>query len=153
MASRLKHDWNSWENYLTVHEKTLRQYLGMRSHYISGPTDYSVKKWTPESYELNLRGLILRTNAGKSIEIKIEKSVELDTEYARPRARTFSYSYHALYAKPNARNLIRYCSPHGHRPIHHKHVYHLNGTYDVIEVPERTWPHVSEFLDEVLSVF
>lgn len=136
-----------------MHEKTLRQYLFLRKHHVSGPTEYKLRKWTPESYELSVQGLVLQTNNGTNVEIKIEKSIEIDTDFARPRARTFGYSYHALLAKPISRNLIRYCSPHEHRPIHHKHIYHIDGTYDVIEVPERAWPYVSEFFDEVLSIF
>ncbi len=146
-----KHDWNSWENYLNVHEKTLNQYL--RQHFVAGPTVYTVIKWTPEFYELSLRGLILRTFNGNSVEIKVEKDVELDTEYARPRARTFGYSYHALWPKPDARNLIRYCSPHEHRPQHHKHIYRADGSYQVLDVARDSWPHVNEFLDEVLKSF
>lgn len=151
MQRSKKHDWNSWENYLAVHEKTLRHYV--KRYYVSGPIEYDIKKWTPEFYELQLRNLVLRTANGNPVEIKIEKSVEVDTDYKRPRARTFSYSYHALTPKPNPRNLLRYCSPHEHRPHHHKHVYRVDGTYDVSEVPETDWPHVSDFLDEVLATF
>lgn len=151
MNQRRKHDWNSWNNYLSVHEKTLSKYI--RAHYVSGPQEYIVEKITDQNYGLLIHGLVLRANSGAEIQIKIEKTVELDTEYVRPRARTFAYSYHALTPKPNARNLLRYCSPHDHRPHHHKHVYNLDGTYNVVEVVERNWPHVSEFLDEVLTTY
>ncbi len=151
MNSRRKHDWNSWENYLSVHETTLNKYI--KTRYVSGPQQYTVVKLTDQYIELSIKGLVLKSDLGSDVQIKIEKSVELDIEFKRPQARTFSYSYHALTPKPNARNLLRYCSPHEHRPHHHKHVYHLDGTYDVLDVPERTWPHVNEFLDEVLSQY
>ena len=151
MNNRSKHDWNSWENYLSVHEKTLNKYI--KARYVSGPLQYTVAKLTDQHIELSIKGLILKSDLGSNLQIKIEKTVELNIEYVRPQARTFAYSYHALTPKPNARNLLRYCSPHEHRPHHHKHVYHSDGTYDVLDVPERTWPHVNEFLDEVLSKY
>src|SRR5690606_6861230 len=107
MSQSKKHDWNSWNNYLSVHEKTLNKYLNSR--YISGPRQYTVEKITDQYYELSIHGLILRSDSGAQIQIKIEKTVELDIEYARPRVRTFGYSYHALTPKPNAQNLLRYC--------------------------------------------
>lgn len=108
---------------------------------------------TDQHIGLSIKGLVLKSDLGSDIQIKVEKSIELDIEFKRPRARTFSYSYQALTPKPNARNLLRYCSPHEHRPHHHKHIYHMDGTYDVLDVPEGTWPHVNEFLDEVLAQY
>ncbi len=151
IGSRRKHDWNSWENYLLVHETTLNKYINTR--HVAGPRQYTRNKLTDQNIQLSIEGLILKSDLGVEIQIKIEKTVELDIEYSRPRARTFSYSYHALTPKPNARNLMRYCSPHEHRPHHHKHLYYSDGTYNVLDVPDRTWPHVSEFLDEVLCQY
>jgi hypothetical protein len=145
-----KHDWNSWTDYLAIHERVLNQYVES-DRYISGPKSYTVEKSTDQAYSLSLYQLILKADSGAPIEIKIEKDVEIDIEYARPKARTFAYSYHALIPKPNARNLIRYCSPHDHRPHHHKHVYDLSGGFLAFPVPEGSWPHVNEFIDEVLE--
>ena len=144
-----KHDWNSWENYLAVHEKTLNNYI--KKYYVSGPQVYFVNKLTDQNIELTIRNLILRSQNGNEIEFKIEKTVELDIGYKRPRARTFDYSYHALRPRPLGLNLIRYCSPHDHRPFHHKHVYDDEGKLETVEVPDGAWPHVSEFFDEVLG--
>jgi hypothetical protein len=150
VAKQNKHDWNSWEKYLAIHDRVLTQYI--RSYSGTGPERYSVRKITDQHYELSLKNLILQNSENKSIEFKIEKTVEIDITFARPRARIFAYSYHALTPKPNARNLIRYCSPHDHRPTHHKHIYQLDGSYNVIEVSRTGFPHVSEFFDEVLSL-
>jgi hypothetical protein len=132
-----KHDWNSWTDYLSVHERVLNRYVDS-DRYVSGPKFYAVEKSTDQAYSLSLSQLILRADSGLNVEFKIEKDVEIDIEYARPRARTFAYSYHALIPKPNARNLIRYCSPHDHRPFHHKHVYDTGGDFSAIEILEDT---------------
>lgn len=146
-----KHGWNSLENYLAVHESTLDRYIS--KHYVRGPSKYTVVKLTDQNIQIRLKNLILRTHSASEIEFKIEKTVELDIDYARPRARTFDHSYHAFRPKPLSRNLIRYCSPHDHRPFHHKHLYKDDGSVDVIKIPEGVWPHVSEFFDEVLNAF
>ena len=78
----------------------------------------------------------------------------VELAWARLRVKTFSYSYLALYPNPLSRNLVRYCSPHEHRKIHHKHVYDVDGIgFSVVEVSDRIWPHVDEFIDEMLEKF
>lgn len=150
--SRRKHDWNSRENYLAIHEQILNKFV--RQCYLSGPAVYSVWNSTPQALELEIKGLVLRRHNGNSVEFKIEKTAEVDISWARPRVKTFSYSYHAFYPKPLSRNLIRYCSPHEHRKVHHKHVYGVDGINSaVVEVSDRIWPHVDEFINEVLESF
>lgn len=146
-----KHGWNSYQGYLSTHEKVLKKYVD--TYYVRGPTSYSVNQITNQFVLLELKNLILRSSLGREIEFKIEKSVELDIDFARPRARTFSYSYHALYPMPLGQNLLRYCSPHDHRPIHHKHTYKQDGTFTVQEINENTYPHINEFFDECLKSF
>lgn len=146
-----KHDWNTLENYLAVHDKFLRKVIA--ESYVRGPTQYSIRKLTDQNIEISLKGLVLRSSVGTEVEFKIEKTALIDISYARPRARTYDYSYHALLPKPLGLNLMRYCSPHEHRPFHHKHVYDRDGLHQVIQVAEGAWPHISDFIAEVLANF
>lgn len=151
MKARSKHDWNSLENYLHIHEKVLEEAID--KSFVRGPTEYTVRKLTDQNWELSLVGLVLRSERGTEIEFKIEKSIEIDIDYARRRARTYDYSYHAFLPKPVGLNLVRYCSPHEHRPYHHKHLYNEDGSYQIAIVANEAWPHVSDFFEEVLRSF
>ena len=65
------------------------------------------------------------------------------------------YSYQAKRPSPDGRILIRYDSPHDdHNQFHHKHIFNKNGVeLDVVELGSDEWPHVSEFLKEVITKF
>jgi hypothetical protein len=70
----------------------------------------------------------------------------------KKRAKTFNYSYNAWDPKTN-KNLIRYCSPHlDHNKFHHKHDYTVDPD-ETNKIGNDEWPHVSEFLEEVLTNF
>ena len=151
-----KHDWNSLQNYLEVHYKVLRIY----SSHLSIKKDYVYTKVTENFHTLEAIGLIFRSYKGTQIRFDIRKDVEVDTKHTsgKPWARTYGYSYNANI--PGGKNLIRYDSPHDdadstpidHHKFHHKHDY-TKDPPEIVRIPEDQWPHVNEFLLEVLSRF
>ncbi len=152
-----KHDWNSLQNYLSVHEKTLRRY----ENAMETVRTYMLDKLTDQYWTLTCKPLFLLTYKGNRIRVDIEKDIEIDpTVPNRPRARTFSYSYSAI--RPGSANLIRYCSPHDdghlkgsapHHEFHHRHDFTKDPKGQITILGSDDWPHVSEFLDEVLRTF
>ena len=143
-----KHGWNTLENYLRVHESVLKKY---QSHFITPSPKYSVIRYTEQYYQLTLTMLELRTAKGTSVCINIEKDIEVRPGGTKKVARTEGYSYQAWIKSGN--NLIRYDSPHeAHNKFHHKHDY-VNSRTDIIPIKNDEWPHVSEFLDEVINNF
>lgn len=150
MANK-KHDWNSKENYYTVHYRTLKKY----EWRFMSPITYRHTVYIDQYEKLEINSALFKTDSGRYVEIKIEKDIEIDIEWARRRARTFSYSYQAKMPSPDGRVLVRYDSPHeSHRPFHHKHIFdELGNAIKVVTIDSDSWPHVSEFLDEVAEKY
>lgn len=84
-----KHDWNSKENYYAVHYRTLKKY----EWRFMSPVTYKHTIYTDQYEKLEINRALFKTDSGRYVEIKIEKDVEIDIEWARKRARTFAYSY------------------------------------------------------------
>lgn len=143
-----KHDWNTWENYLRVHESVLKKY---QHHFVSQNPKYSISELTDQYYQLKLDKLELKTLKGTVITINIEKDVEVQPGGTKIVARTVGYTYQAWIKGGN--NLIRYCSPHEtHNKYHHKHEY-LKDPINPVPVGDDEWPHVNEFFDELIDNF
>jgi hypothetical protein len=152
-----KHGWNSLQHYLEIHEKTLRMY----HRYMETPRLYAYNEDTPYHHTLICTHIFLQTYKGTRIRVDIEKDIEVDrSNPKRTRARTFGYTYSANL--PGKGELIRYCGPHGdweeegsapHHKRHHKHDFRKNPKGEVSLLGEDDWPHVGEFLEEVLSSF
>lgn len=152
-----KHGWNVLQNYLAVHDKTLRFY----EKYMEEVRTYTYQEITDRYHLLLCQGIFFHTYNGTLVRVDIEKDIEVDPEpIGRPRARTSSYTYSANL--PRIGPLIRYCSPHQdweeegsapHHAFHHRHDYTKNPKGDVRILPDDSWPHVGEFLEEVLKSF
>lgn len=152
-----KHGWNSLQNYLNVHEKTLRQY----EKYMEQPRTYRHEKLTEFHHTLICEGIIFRTYRDTRVRVDVEKDIEIDPRVPqRARARTYSYKYSAN--QPGGKKLIRYCSPHedweeegsaAHHKHHHRHDFTKNPKGEITLLGNDGWPHVGEFLEEVLSSF
>lgn len=150
-----KHDWNTLENYLNVHERVLHRYSG---NMLTVKT-YSIRKITDYFRVLRAENINFRTFNGNEIRVDIRKNVEVDpSNKKRPRARTYDYTYSASI--PNGEKLIRYCSPHedvkpgapDHHQFHHKHIF-KDGKEKIQKIADDEWPHVNEFLQEVLDSY
>ena len=144
--SKKKHDWNTWENYLRVHENVLKKY---QANFPNHTPKYAVVRVTDQYYIMKIEKLELVTNKGTSVQVNIEKDVEVQPGVRKPVARTVGYSYQAWIKVGNS--LIRYCSPHeSHNQFHHKH--DLTQTpAALIRIGNDDWPHVNEFFDELIN--
>lgn len=144
----MKHDWNSLENYLSIHDKILRIY----AKFMLQPKHYALITRTDFFYILECKDIRLRTYKGNTVRVDIYKEIEVDpSNKSKQRARTSGYSYGANRPHPNGAPLIRYCSPHfDHNKYHHKHDY-TKTPPTIVEVSQDEWPHVGEFFNEVLQ--
>lgn len=146
-----KHGPNTWENYLRVHENVLRQYS---KYFVNLPITYAIEKITANYYSLLIERLEVKTSNGNIVFIKLEKDVDVQPGVTRKIARTYGYSYNCWKKVGGLKTrLIRYCSPHlDHNKFHHKHDFTVNPS-TVTKIGNDEWPHVSDFLDEVISKF
>ena len=149
--TKSKHSWNWLEDYLRVHERVLGNYTSD----IETPRSYSYT-WLTEQYLILSVTFHLKTSKGQRVRIDISKDVEVEALPGGKRhARTEAYSYNASIGSGN---LIRYDSPHDQNentPDHHKfhHNHDFTKTPPTIARVHDDWPHVNEFLDEVLQRF
>jgi hypothetical protein len=114
---------------------------------------YTVSRLTDRFYQLQCENILMTTYQGTQVRIDIRKDVLIDDQHGRLRAKTFAYSYNANLPNPDGRNLIRYDSPHDdHSQFHHKHEF-TNSPPQVIRIGDDEYPHVGEFIKEVLERF
>ncbi|MBI3294136.1 MAG: hypothetical protein HYZ71_05335 [Deltaproteobacteria bacterium] len=154
---QLKHDWNWLEDYLSVHEAV----IGRFQQYMITSNSYSHKWFNSEYLELSI-SFTLRTHQGALVNVSIMKDVEVKSlvpskgkKTGRRRARTEAYTYVAYRSGQGC--LLRYCSPHDrlfdkssdHHEFHHKHDF--TSGQEIITRTGDNWPHVDDFLSEVMS--
>jgi len=154
VAKKIRHDWNTWDNYFNVHEKVLKNYS---ANFVNPQIKYKDDRITDNYYTLVLDRAEVRTQKGNTVFVKIEKDVEVQQGARKKIARTYGYSYHCWQKNGDGtdQNLIRYCSPHpDHNKFHHKHEYLATSAQSkLIRIDDDEWPHVNEFLDEVIKRF
>jgi hypothetical protein len=156
-----KHGWNSRENYFDIHFKVLRFF----EPYMTPPVQYKHEVVT-DAYEIREATKIVFTTWTRNtvVHASLRKDIMIRrTPGTKPEAKAYSYRYHANL--PDGRALLRYCSPDdpnlkvdpkNHHTFHHKHIFdHLGTEVKVVDVQNRSeeWPHVSDFLNELLSTF
>lgn len=71
MTKKIKHGWNTWDNYFNVHEQVTENY-----------------------YTLDIKKTELKTQNGNIVFVKIEKDIEIQKGIRKKIARTDSYTYH-----------------------------------------------------------
>jgi hypothetical protein len=85
------------------------------------------------------------------IEIDVKKVLTVvtgDGTGPDTQVQTQSYSYHAKLSGHG--NILRYDSPHPHRPIHHAHRYDVfTGKEDIHETSPTDWPTLGEVIEEL----
>ena len=149
-----KHDWSSLQTYLNAHERVLSTY----SKFMDVPHQYNQKRITQNYLLLECIGIIFTTYNGNKVRVDITKDVEIDDENPkRLKALTVGYSYNAN--SPKMGNLCRYDSADQpsqlgpgsppHHYFHHKHVW-ISGKEQILKIEDDQWPHVDEFIQEVL---
>ena len=155
-----RHGWNLRDNYFDVHYRVLRFY----EKYMQNPATYIHEVITPSFEILMAPKIILTTSRSNIVHVNIKKDISIKrTSGAKAQAKTYAYRYHAN--RPDGRAFVRYCSPDdptakfittNHHSFHHKHIFDEFGSeVHVINTQgtDQDWPHVNEFLDEVLATF
>jgi len=153
-----KHDWNSRESYFDIHYRVLRFF----EPFMNPPVQYKHQIVT-SNFEVLTARFVFTTSRGSVIKVSIKKDITIQHPKAgRTRAKTHAYRYHANL--PDGRPLLRYCSPDDpnviidpkdHHTFHHKHVFdRLGNNIAVLDVTgTKDWPHVGDFLNELLTDF
>ena len=153
----LKHDWASLQTYLNAHERVLNTF----AKFMIQPRSYKLTQITANYLLLECTDIQFTTYAGNKVRVDITKDVEIDdSNPKRLKALTSGYSYNAN--KPGVGNLLRYDSPDSpaqlgpkspaHHYHHHKHEW-VDGEEQITHIGDDDWPHVDEFIREVLSDF
>jgi len=145
----MKHGWNSWDGYLAVHEKVLRFF----AKFMENPKPYQILEVTDQFRILKCENIIINTYNGTRLRVDIRKQVLLEQQHGRLMAKTFRYAYGVFRPNPDGSQLIRYNSPHDdHNQFHHRHDHTVNPAV-ITRIGEDEYPHVGEFLNEVLTTF
>src|SRR5581483_496330 len=143
---RDKHGWNSWDQYLAIHTRRIRDF----DHFI---IDDQLTA-TPTKSTVTWDGVLYCEDG---IEIHVRKHQAVQQMSGRPSVRTLDYSYHVL-RRVGSRvvNVLRYDDIHlqpGHQSRHHRHRYDAQG--NEIEPPEHIgedeWPTLGDVIEEVHS--
>src|SRR5688572_18594561 len=109
-----RHDWNSWDGYLAVHEHCLRDYEHfIQADQLEATLTSEVVAWDGVLYCCD------------GIEIHVRKLQDVELTGGRPLVRTRAYSYQVLrrVAGREVINLFRYDNIHrqpDHPDAHHK---------------------------------
>ena len=140
---RNRHGWNSWDDYLAVHTRRLRDF----EHFVlSDRLGYTTTKT-----QVFWSGILYCQDG---IEINVAKHQDVEHQSGRPAVRTWEYSYHVLRrVGPETFSLFRYDNIHlhrGHADRHHRHRYDdLGGEIEPpVCVEEPGWPTLSEVIAE-----
>ena len=80
----MKHAWNSLENCLDVHSRTLRDYANRMEDGLV--REYYLKWWNPIYLELSCQKILFVTDKSNHIRVDIRKEAEIDDTYARPES-------------------------------------------------------------------
>lgn len=157
-----KHDWNALDHYLSIHDKVIMDFA---SNWVQIPSYIKNSEVQTDSYIfIGFEKATIRTNKGTIVRVDISKDVEVRNIGRKKTAKTDSYTYSASHPRsahyPKGQELIRYCSPHDdldrknvapHHPHHHKHDYEKNEIFYPLD--DKSIPHVSDFLEEVIQRF
>ena len=146
---RSSHEPTTFENYLTIHERYLRNF----EHFIVRNT----LAYRVTSTLVYWRGALY---CADGFELHVYKSQLLDRGVVPPTVETVRYRYQALRrnASGEAISLFRYDNVHqqpGHADNHHRHTFDAAG--NEIEPPGHTgragWPTFSQVIEELYGLW
>ena len=143
-----RHGPNSWDDYLTVHESRIRDFVG---HFI---LDDRLSFIRTETLVLWQGELV----CADGIEIHVTKTQRVWHRQGRPWVETTDYSYHVLRRLgPRVLGLFRYddAAHHDHPDPHHRHRFDGDGVE--IEPPQHVgvegWPTLGDVIEEAHNLW
>lgn len=145
-----RHDWNSWDQYLAVHDSYIRSFMNAGFLLIDELT------LTPSTASAYWKGALY---CQCDLRIEVTKHQEIKRR-ARgvPMVRTVEYSYHVRRViDGETTNLFRYDNVHkheGHADHHHLHRYDSDGTdiKPTWHIGEANWPTLSDVIEKARLV-
>lgn len=141
------HDWNSWDNYQTIHEKVLEEHAFILENLL---------EWT---YLEDPLLLILGGHLICSHNVVVSVSKVLETRQGprgRLEVRGWKYAYNAFFA--GRHNILRYDNTHAAETVpeqeFHRHTFDLETGAELptTRLHRHEMPALSAFLDEVAAV-
>ncbi|HEY1298132.1 MAG TPA: DUF6516 family protein [Chloroflexota bacterium] len=140
------HDWNSWDNYQTIHEKVLDEHTFIFENLL---------EWT---YLEDPLLLVLSGHLICDHNVIVAVSKVLETRLGprdRLEVRGWKYSYNAFFA--GRHNILRYDNTHADEPPDqefHRHAFDLKSGTELptTRLHRRDMPVLSSFLDEVAAL-
>ncbi|MBI4317865.1 MAG: hypothetical protein HY675_05195 [Chloroflexi bacterium] len=142
-AERDRHGWNSFENYIEIHERRLAEHPFVdksRPHTIT----FSVSE--PD-------GIVVvtgRVYCHHGVVVDVEKYLDLEYRQGGRRfVRAYSYAYNAYFKGKH--NILRYDNNHDFEQYHCHRLDLASGRQigDPIPLTRQQFPHLSEVLDEL----
>jgi hypothetical protein len=142
------HDWNSWDNYQTIHEKVLEEHAFILENQL---------EWTvvPGRNPLLVLEGELVCEAGVSVSVYKVLETRVNSR-GRPEVRGWKYSYNARFA--GRHNILRYDNIHATETLaeeeFHRHDFDLSTGRElsVTLLHRHDLPVLSEFLNEVAEL-
>lgn len=141
---RDSHGWNSYENYLAVHEKCMES---LSQYFV---------EWDSLSFVLLPPSRILLSGSVHcrgGLVLHVEKMLEVNE---RRQVRGLRYRYQAQFADPPTREIFRYDNAHdgypGHPDAFHKHVFSprsWKAAFPPEHIGRANWPTLREILNEL----
>lgn len=141
------HDWNSWENYLMIHDKRLEAHPFVLEPHL---------EWTfiggrPHPDLILLSGFVV---CHLDVLVRVEKTLE--TRIIKPQrlqVRGRWYAYNAYFA--GRHNILRYDNGHAEHPDEfHRHQYDLQTGKEIsrIIIEKHQLPVLADFFTEVATI-
>ena len=140
------HDWNSWDNYLEIHDKRVEEHPFVLENSLS---------WTfigdadrPEAIVLE-GGLI----CNRGVVIRVLKALDCRQAHGRLEVRGRLYEYNAHFAGHH--NILRYDNSHLDEPNDfHRHLFDLatGQEVDLSHITRAAMPTLAGFVAEVAAL-
>ncbi len=139
-----RHEWNSWQGYLTAHERGVANYL---DHFIVA----NELSYLTAGQTVVWSGLVRCVD---SLEIAVDKDQEIEDVNGSVSVCTIKYRYHVLHRSDDGAvtNLWRYDNSHvapGDPDAYHFHCYRADGSDAVMHVGEEGWPTLGDVIDDL----
>ncbi len=134
------HGPNKLTDYIQIHETVMQRFLadGFVIRDGTGLFAYGAGLFLLDGLIECLGGILLEVR-------KVLR--HMDGRGASMRVQTVLYSYNALL--PGRGCILRYDSPHEHRPTHHVHRYDVLNGDKIGRIEPCAWPHLGDVVEEL----
>ncbi len=140
------HNWNSWDNYLAIHEKRMQEHpFVLENHLV---WEFVGEPKSPDAILLN--GIVI---CARSVIVTVSNSLETRIVGRRLEVRGSFYAYNAHFVSHH--NILRYDNGHMETPEEfHRHQFDLETGQETSRaiIPKSQVPVLADFFSEVASI-